>query len=100
MEKRSRDGERRGPLVALRGHEAPSVVISRRGQVACVAKRSLLTCELEIVVYHHAHQLREAHSRLPAELLLRLAGIAAEVIDFGRPKVTRVDLDVSLPLQS
>src|SRR5882757_4439680 len=40
---------------------------------------------------HFLDQLGERRLRLPAELVARLAGIADQQIDFGRPEVDRID---------
>src|SRR5258708_39928448 len=47
--------------------------------------------DLEIAGHHFAYQLRQTRLRLPAELLARLAGIADQEIDFGRPEINRID---------
>src|SRR6266496_2640363 len=49
--------------------------------------------------HHHLDQALEGDLRLPAEHAQRLARIAVEVIDLGRPEVPRVDLDVLLPVE-
>src|SRR5512145_526187 len=48
---------------------------------------------LQILGDHLAHQGIERRRVPPAEFVLRLARIALQVIDLGRAKVTRVDLD-------
>ena len=48
---------------------------------------------------HHVDQLLEADLRLPTQHPLGLAGIAVQVVDLGRPEVTRIDLDVLAPVE-
>src|SRR5579859_7653598 len=56
--------------------------------------------ELAVVVDHHPHELREAHRRLPAELLLRLRVVADEEVDLGRAEVAWIDLHVLVPVEA
>src|SRR6202035_930960 len=67
---------------------------SKARRVSCVAERLLLPRDLEIVIGHHAHQLRERHARGPTQPLTRLGRVAAEMIDLRRAEVSRLDLDV------
>src|ERR1700756_2956580 len=45
----------------------------------------------QIARHHFLDELRKARLRLPAELLLRLAGIADQKIDLGGPEIDGVD---------
>src|SRR4029077_16327207 len=51
---------------------------------------------LEIGLDHVLHQFVERHAMPPAELVVRLARIADQGLDFGRTEVTRIDLDQHL----
>ena len=51
---------------------------------------------LEIACDHFLDQLGKRRPGLPAELLARLAGVADQKIDFGRPEVHRIDVDHGL----
>src|SRR5882757_2754814 len=53
-------------------------------------------CDRKIARDHLFHQLRKRRLRLPAELLVRLAGIADQKIDFGRAEIHRVDANDGL----
>src|SRR5437762_5534241 len=53
-------------------------------------------CDGQIARDHLFHELGERRLRLPAELLLRLAGIADEKIDFGRAEIDGVDANDGL----
>ena len=80
-----------------------SVASRYRGTAGWIGKpRSvyglLAPCELDIVLDHHLDQLCETNPRLPAEDVARLGSIAAQRIDFGRPKIAAVDLDMAPPI--
>src|SRR5579885_369202 len=55
--------------------------------------------EFEIGLDHHLDELREIDPRLPAENAARLGGIALQQINLGRAQVTRVGLDVFVPVE-
>src|SRR5574344_703266 len=61
--------------------------------------RLFLAGLLKVRVDHHLHQLVEPDGRLPAELALRLRGVAEKLIDFGRTQIARVAFDVLLPVE-
>src|SRR3954453_12155197 len=48
----------------------------------------------DVRVHHQLDELLEPHPGLPAQLLLRLAGVAQEVIYLRGPVVVRIDFDV------
>src|SRR5579863_7690107 len=55
---------------------------------------------LAVVVDHHPHELREAHCRFPAELLLCLRIVTDEEVDLGRAEIARIDLHVLVPVEA
>jgi hypothetical protein len=55
---------------------------------------TFLPGELEVVLDHAAHELVDADAGLPAEPFARLAGVAAQGLDFGGAVVAGVDPDV------
>src|SRR5712692_4607779 len=69
----------------------------RRSLVVVVCGESMLLHELvalggfEVLAHHLGDELLEAYLRRPAELRARLARIAEERLDFGRPEVARID---------
>src|SRR5579871_4953961 len=67
--------------------------------VARGLERTLLLREAEIMLGHHADELGKADARAPAEPLARLAGIALERVDLGRPQIARIELDMLLPVE-
>src|SRR5262245_45261395 len=71
---------------------------NRRASVAVVAAINVfLPLHLgEIGIHHLRHQLLEAGLVLPAELGVRLGGIAQQEINFGRAEIALVDLDDDL----
>src|SRR5271156_990499 len=52
--------------------------------------------QIEVGHHHVLHEFVERHAMAPAELVVRLARVADQGIDFGRPKIARVDLDEHL----
>src|SRR5436190_14907563 len=52
---------------------------------------NLPLCDRQIARHHLLDELGERRLRLPAELLVRLAGIADQKIHFGRAEIHRVD---------
>src|SRR6202035_3069157 len=50
----------------------------------------------KIARHHFTDHLRKARLRFPAEFLARLAGVADQKIDFGRPEIGRIDADQGL----
>ena len=55
---------------------------------------------LEVGVHHHAHEPREVHLGLPAQLRLRLGGVAEQVVHFGGAHEGGVGDHVILPVQA
>src|SRR5688572_17000054 len=53
---------------------------------------------LEVVLDHHGDEPREVDLALPAELLLRLGGVADQEVHLGRPHEARVLLDIARPV--
>ena len=51
---------------------------------------------LQIGLNHLLDQVRKAGAMLPAQLLLRLCGVAQQAVDLRRAKVARIDLDQDL----
>src|SRR5437764_7059878 len=56
--------------------------------------------QVDIVLDHRLYKVRECDPRLPAEDLTRLRCIAAQYIDFGRPEIAPVDLDMAPPVKA
>src|SRR6266702_5928525 len=63
---------------------------------AVLAIRSLPLGYLQIVYDHFLDQLGKRRLRFPAEFCARLAGIADQLIDLGRPEITRIDANHGL----
>src|SRR5580700_5415383 len=66
------------------------------GSVAVAMALLLEPDRIEIGLDHVLHQLVERHAMPPAELVVRLARIADQGLDFGRTKVARIDLNEHL----
>src|SRR5262249_28974333 len=47
--------------------------------------------QCKLLTYHFSHQLGKTRARLPSKLFPYLCGIAEQRINFGRPKVSRID---------
>src|SRR5438552_5582218 len=86
-------------LTAFTG-EAP-----RRSLVIVVCGEAMLLHELvalgglEVLAHHLGDELGEADLRRPAELRERIARIAEERIELGRPEVARIDRDDAAALR-
>src|ERR1700689_4255683 len=52
--------------------------------------------DCKIAGHHLLDEVGEARLRLPAELLVRLAGVADQEIDLGRPEISRIDANDGL----
>src|SRR5580704_1118857 len=63
------------------------------GSVAAAMALLLEPNRLEVGFHHVLHQLPERHAMPPAELIVRLARVADQSLDFGRPEIARIDLD-------
>src|SRR3984885_1185369 len=66
------------------------------GSVAAAMALLLEPDRLKVGLHHVLHQFVERHAMPPAELVVRLARVADQGLDFGRTKVARVDLDEHL----
>nr|GMD49148.1 Uncharacterised protein [Ipomoea batatas] len=67
--------------------------------LSCIYKHLLPFSHIDIVIHHHLHQLLKSHFRFPPQHLLRLAGIAFQIIHLRRPEVALVNHDVIFPVQ-
>src|ERR1700682_1953207 len=79
--------------LAARREAAPAGL---RYRTARPPSRSARPQHLEIRAGHQADQLLEGRLRLPAEVALRLGGIADQMVDLRRSHERRVDHDVPL----
>src|SRR5262249_12663020 len=64
--------------------------------IARITALALPTHGQEIGLDHVDDKIAEAGARVPAEAVIGLAGIAAQVLDLGRPEIARVDDDERL----
>src|SRR5436190_20565803 len=69
------------------------------GGVTLFGGFSFLFSQREIVIDHQPYELIESHFRLPIQFTPSSACISQQQIYFGGPKVTRIDLHVSLPVK-
>src|SRR5579862_8124305 len=67
------------------------------GSVAAAMALLLEPDRLEIGLHHVSHQFVERHAMPPAELVVRLARIADQGVDFGGAKIARIDFDEHMP---
>src|ERR1700757_3017372 len=63
------------------------------GSVAAAMALPLEPDRIEVGLDHVLHQLVERHAMPPAQLIMRLARVADQSLDFGRTKVARIDRD-------
>src|SRR5260370_39771127 len=54
----------------------------------------------EVMLQHLADELFERRLGFPAELLGRLAGVSAQLVDFGRPQVGLIAHHVLVPVEA
>ena len=76
--------------------QGPELVVRKLVGAACA---KLAARKLHVVIDHDAHELPEVDGRLPAEHAARLRRIAHQAVDFGRAVITRVYLNVLVPIQ-
>src|ERR1700733_13909101 len=66
------------------------------GSVAAAMTLLLEPDRLEVGLHHLIHQLVERHAMPPAELVVRLARVSDQGLDFGRTEIARIDRDEHL----
>src|SRR5262245_61974359 len=68
--------------------------------MARIGECPLLPGKLHIVFHHHPHKLSEGCLRSPPKLPASFVGIAHQMINFGRPQIAWVELDMALPVDA
>ena len=55
--------------------------------------------ELQIAIDHQLHHLCETYSRFPTQHAASFAGVTHQHVDFSRPVISGIYLDILLPIQ-
>src|SRR5580704_18196059 len=92
----------RRPRSANSREGAFAVVALPPGSVATAMALLLEPDRLEVGLHHLLHELLERHAMTPAQLVVRLARVADQGLDFGRTEIARIDFDehlAGIPIQ-